>query len=699
VKKPHGLLVVSLALSLVALTMARPGATALAEDRPALFSLQVAPVMDIPLGTSLDLYRFVGGAAIGAELRMPFLSALSVDAGFGYTFYGIRNAPSAEQSLSMLSLNLGLGYQFPILRTLGVKIYAAGGYAYGFSNDVTQPQTGGGTFLEAGARLAWFLVPEFGLGFGLGYRYEFGLFQGLVASVGAVVRFTGGPGEILHLQDVQFGNIFPVFHKYYDDHPVGTAVIANESDYTATDVALSIQIKPFMTAPKQCATVARLAPGESSPVDLYALFAEEQILAVTEGTKASAEIGWKYTVNGKQKTGSLVETVRILARNNVTWEDDRMAAAFVTALDPQVNTFSRNVLAVARSTTTRALDSRLPTAIALYAGLCQYGMKYVVDPQSSYAQQSVDRTSLDTVLFPQQTLEYKGGDCDDLSVLYCALFESVGVPTAFITVPGHIYMAFSLKMSAAEAQRSFQRPDDIICIGDTAWLPIEVTSLDGKFLEAWQEGAKEWREASDRGEAALYPLQEAWALYEPVGLIGGTFRVTPPTEQVVAAAYKRELQRVVEAEIAGELSRLEAAIRKSPTDVTLMNRLGVLYAKYDLLDKAEQQFTAAVSRQEFAPALMNLGNIAYLRNDLTKAASFYERAYEREPDDAKAIACLARCYWEAENYAPIPALYDKLVELDPELAGRFAFLGQGEGTTVRASDVAAAREEVLWGGE
>ena len=33
----------------------------------------------------------------------------------------------------------------------------------------------------------------------------------------------------------------------------------------------------------------------------------------------------------------------------------------------------------------------------------------------------------------KQTLEYRAGDCDDLSILYSALLESVGVETAFIT--------------------------------------------------------------------------------------------------------------------------------------------------------------------------------------------------------------------------------------------------------------------------
>jgi transglutaminase-like putative cysteine protease len=44
----------------------------------------------------------------------------------------------------------------------------------------------------------------------------------------------------------------------------------------------------------------------------------------------------------------------------------------------------------------------------------------------------------DSLNYPYQTLFYRGGDCDDLSILFCSLMESLGVASAFITVPGHI---------------------------------------------------------------------------------------------------------------------------------------------------------------------------------------------------------------------------------------------------------------------
>ena len=120
--------------------LAAAGLGAQSGGQPPLFSLHVSPAMDIPLGDSLTLYRFVGGGALSAEYRMPFFPVLYVDGGLGYTFYQIRNAAAAEQSLSLVSAGIGLGLQFTLLPRLAARLFFDGGYSYGFSNDFTKPQ-------------------------------------------------------------------------------------------------------------------------------------------------------------------------------------------------------------------------------------------------------------------------------------------------------------------------------------------------------------------------------------------------------------------------------------------------------------------------------------------------------------------------------------------------------------------------------
>ena len=97
------------------------------------------------------------------------------------------------------------------------------------------------------------------------------------------------------------------------------------------------------------------------------------------------------------------------------------------------------------------------------------------------------------------------------------MFEALGVETAFITIPGHIYVAVALTLSPDDARSCFAHRDDLIISDNRAWLPIEITLREGGLLAAWRQGAREWRENLAREQAVLYPVREAWKLYEPVG--------------------------------------------------------------------------------------------------------------------------------------------------------------------------------------
>jgi hypothetical protein len=679
--------------------------------------------MAIPLGESASLFGMAGGGGLAVEMRLPFLPAISLDTALGYVFYPMMNATTAQQSLSIFSASGGLGLQFNLAPWLGVKGFFNGGYSYGFSNDLSQLQLGGSAFIEAGGRVSFDFGETFSIILGASYRNSFGLFQGLDVSAGTRFRFASAPatkapaavaptvvapsaqpeplveeGAGLELQDLQFSDIFPVFHKYYDDHPLGSVVLHNAGSSAATNIKLTLDVKSYMGAPKTCVVPQELQPGESAVVELLALFSEKEILQVTEGTKASAEISWEYTEGGQKRSDKIVETVRLLNRNAMTWEDDQRAAAFITGLDPTVLTFSKNVAGMVKTKAKGSMNPNLLTGIAFYEALCQYGMTYTVDP-TSFVQGSKDRTAIDFLQFPQETLKYKGGDCDDLTILYCALFESAGIETAFITVPGHIFMAISLGIPQDEARKTFPTPDELIYQADKVWLPIEVTQLDGKFIEAWQMGAKEYREADARQLVGFYPTREAWQTYEPVGLVGESFQVVMPAKEAVAAAYQRELERLINQQIYPEVVKLQAEIKKTQKSAKSVNKLGVLYAKYGLTDLAEKQFLDVVSREEYEPALMNLGNLAYLQSDMKKAQGYYERATKKAPDDPRPMLSLAKVFHETENYGLVKELYGKVKELDPDLAQQFSYLDLRGQESTRAADASGAREVMIWGEE
>jgi tetratricopeptide (TPR) repeat protein len=463
-----------------------------------------------------------------------------------------------------------------------------------------------------------------------------------------------------------------------------------------TDVKVALMVKQYMDSAKECASFAELAAGGELAVELRALFTE-RVLEITEGTKVAADVTVKYKYKGEPYVYEKVATLSLYDRNATRWDDDRKAAAFVTAKDPSVLRLAKNTAGIVKEHGIRSVNENLRTAMALHEALALYGVSYVVDPATPYTEYSKNAKAVDYLQFPRQTLEYRAGDCDDLSILYSALLESVGIETAFITTPGHIYLAFSAGIDPREGKASFSKAGDLVFFDDKTWVPFEVTSTSDGFMKAWELGARLWREASGAKRAGFYPVREAWNTYNPVGLPGEGASLNYPPEDKVRGAYLKELAKFVTGEIAPQVVRLEEEIRKSGESAALVNKLGVLYAKYGLYDKAEREFGKILARSaDYVPALLNMGNIHFLREDSARAREYYEKAAAREPENPKAVLCMARVNHKMENYGTAKTLYAKLKALDPGLASQFAYLDMRGDEAARAADASKAKEAMVW---
>jgi tetratricopeptide (TPR) repeat protein len=271
------------------------------------------------------------------------------------------------------------------------------------------------------------------------------------------------------------------------------------------------------------------------------------------------------------------------------------------------------------------------------------------------------------------------------------------VETAFITIPGHLFMAFSLDMPPDESRKSFLKAEDLIMTDYKTWIPVEVTELDGGFLKAWQTGAKQWREASAREQAGFFPIRDAWMLYEPVGLPGEGYTVRVPQEDKIMSAYLQELVTFIDREIYPKIAEIQAEINRTGGSPESYNKLGILYARYGLYDRAEREFNRVLDKQRnYVPALINLGNIYYLNGDIQNAKVYYDRAYQQQPDNPKVLLTVARVNHEMENYGTVKQTYAKLKEVDPDLAQQFAYLDLRGDDATRAAAIGRVKEVVLW---
>jgi hypothetical protein len=503
-----------------------------------VFSLRLAPAFQMPLGIS-QLKMGIGANASFDWAFWSFAGNFDLGVSAGGSFASI--AVQTGRPLTLLEGRVG-----PFIRWKPFDRWAfqagLGVGVYNHSRDEDSSTAG----LFGGALGAQFhLSPYFSLFADVGYTFRIYSPGKPLQTVSAVLGISLNLSEIMggrarvQVEKTQQYRVFPVSWAWYEHNPVAAIKVTNEEPNAITEINLSFFMDSYMSQPWNFAALPRLAPGESAEVPLTALF-NEILINLINDVNASGIIQIEYRSLGTKKESTLAIQMPIHNRNALNWDDDRRAAAFVSPRDSSALHFARYVAGVAvdaNAVSANATPTSVRTAVAMFEALRLYGINYVIDPASSYADLSEDASGLDSLNYPYQTLYYRSGDCDDLSILFCSLLEVVGIETAFITIPGHIFMAFEVGNSNWRVGSA-----DIIELDGKRWLPVEITVPDQGFSRAWQIGAREWRSAGT--EAAIYPIREAWELYPAVTVpASGDHLPEMPEQDAIIRAMEAELRK------------------------------------------------------------------------------------------------------------------------------------------------------------
>ena len=659
-----------------------------------VFELTVVPEGQLPVGTYSDSFSLGGGGSVSGHLRSRELPWVVPTVEASYSFAPVR----ADIDLSLVRLTAGAEIALRPMPRFAAYAFGTGGGFYGFLTGSTAASAFGLAY-RAGIGASFRLTPVLGISAGVAYSSHLGLHDGVSAFIGTRLTFGDSSGfqqgPRIRIYEPEFDTMFPVLFKYYDTNPLGTVKVENSSDEPLTDVEIRVEVPQFMDTPKVSARIAELAPGETREVELTALFTDE-VLTLTEGTKVTANV--VATHAGAEEPVSSTATLSTYDRNALRWDDDAKIAAFVTARDDEIQSFAKNVASLSRPLQINGVSRELQLGMAQHAALVEHGTSYVIDPSSAYEELSQNPLAVDYVQFPRQTLQFRAGDCDDLSATYSALLESVGVDTAFITTPGHIYTAFKLNMPAQEARHAFSNPDDLIVRDDgTVWVPVETTVLQEGFNEAWATGARQWREHNPAGNAGFVRTGEAWGTYQPVAFSVSDIRVAAPEQDEVAEAFRSELDRFIERELYGQAQRYVRRLESDPRDARTRNRLGVLYARYGQHDRARAEFEIILDQRRYVPALVNLGNLAFVENDYGGAKRFFERALALDADNPTALLGVTRAASRLKQFDAADETYERLASVDAELAERFSHLdpAQADGAA-RASGAEDLDRVIVW---
>jgi hypothetical protein len=75
---------------------------------------------------------------------------------------------------------------------------------------------------------------------------------------------------------------------------------------------------------------------------------------------------------------------------------------------------------------------------------------------------------------------------------------------------------------------------------------------------------------------------------------------------------------------------------------------------------------------------------------------YFERAHAVNPTSPNVLLCLARTHYQLELYEKTREYYTLLKEVEPELAGRYAYLVVRTKEEVRAQEFISFGPDVLW---
>ena len=281
--------------------------------------------------------------------------------------------------------------------------------------------------------------------------------------------------------------IYPTLTENYLDKPFAIGKVVNLTDHL-------VQIKPSskiegINNDKIESPVVTLPPKDTVKVPFYTIIPQSY-----DKQKAGISYVDFYLASANQEPED--QTQKPILINGInSWDGKVINLRYFIKRDYDFSMdYAKNILSNYKSeldTMSYALSIFYKTKI-LFNNFVK-NLVYTANP----------RAESDYVQFPHETLKLKGGNCDDLSVCFSSLMESVGIQTALVDYKpingiGHVNVLVNTQLSPEQAKLITQNDSKYFIRKnesgiDEVWIPIETTSLTN-FNTAWDLGTQKFNE-------------------------------------------------------------------------------------------------------------------------------------------------------------------------------------------------------------
>ncbi len=291
------------------------------------------------------------------------------------------------------------------------------------------------------------------------------------------------PQQKLKFIDVTVNEqLYPLKSEYYLSHPIASATVTNITGSLVV-ARPSIKIEGQQTEEIFSPSV-EIQPHDTVVIPYYILLPD-----TIKKQKADIAYATFYLNSGGENYDDVIQKP-ILINGINSWDGNVASLRFYVKKDFD---FSQMIAKQTLSEYKNILDT-IPAVKRNF-----YRIKILFDHLNQRLVYASDRrASADWVQFPSETHQLKGGDCDDLSVYFASLLESIGIDCSFVDYKpssgiGHVNLLINTGLSPDEAHfitnndaKYFIRTNPI---GEASvWIPVEVTVLKS-FEESWNSGA------------------------------------------------------------------------------------------------------------------------------------------------------------------------------------------------------------------
>lgn len=616
---------------------------------PLDLDIQVTPSSTIPLGPASTPYYSIGfGSALNAGVDL--LDMIAVGPELGYYMNPLLNT---GKFATFVNGGISLGMYFYPTSRMKVQAGASGGaYQVAYKSD-TFSGTYGNLWWKVYANAGYRISPTFSVGGNLGYINFAGdsepMYTGLLAGVSAQLQLNTvkTDGNIDVTLD-QTEPVFPLFYVIYKQNSIGTLKITNHESAEIRNVTVSFRAANYTSSAIECGKADMILKRKSVEIPLYADFAPT-IQNFTENGKIPGEVIITYQLLGADRETSKTLIVPVYNRNAVRWTDTAVLASYISPNAPEVLDYSKFAVGVARDQLRTGLNRNMQFAMYLFEGLKVGGLSYSRDDATPYVKYHQDSEKLDYIQYPFQTLAYHSGDYDDLGILFAAALESVGIRAAIIPLKDDFVVAFSLGITAAEAESLFSGTENLLTISDEIWIPLSFSVLREGFVNSWYNAMNGLNAAmANNDNLDFIILEEAWRTYPPANIKGSEAQFQKPLETSLADAVNTDLLRYISTEFGPKILEVQNQIRTAGGSTQLYNQLGLLYVRTGMYAEAKAEYKKSAALKS-ASAMINLGNIATLEKDFKTAAKWYTQALAIQPESKAARNGLERAQTELKE--------------------------------------------------